>query len=221
MQESFWHQRWAQNEIAFHLRAANPLLVNYFSELAVPVGGRVLVPLCGKTLDIHWLLAHGYRVVGSELSQIAVEQLFSDLGVTPEITIIDHVKRYRAESIDLWVGDIFNLSRSLIGPIDAVYDRGALVALPDPIRARYAAHLTQITAQASQLLISYTYDPSLHAGPPFSVSHEEVGRHYQKYYNLKLLVSADVVGGLKGMYPASENVWHLKKKMEGHPGQLD
>jgi hypothetical protein len=47
----------------------------------------VFLPLCGKTLDIQWLLSRGYGVAGSELSKIAVEQLFSELGVEPNITV--------------------------------------------------------------------------------------------------------------------------------------
>ena len=52
MDPSFWHQRWAKNEIGFHEPKANPLLVTHFNGLSVPTGGRVFVPLCGKTLDI-------------------------------------------------------------------------------------------------------------------------------------------------------------------------
>src|SRR6267154_6543964 len=112
MDGSFWHRKWDRNEIAFHERAANPLLVTYFSDLSLPEGGRVFLPLCGKTLDIHWLLSHGYRIVGSELSKVAVEQLFSELGVEPNMTVVDQITRYSANNIDIFVGDIFGLSRS-------------------------------------------------------------------------------------------------------------
>src|SRR5271170_3364431 len=108
MDGSFWHRKWERNEIAFHQPEANPLLVTYFGDLCLQAGSRVFVPLCGKTLDIHWLLSHGYRVAGSELSKVAVEQLFSELGVEPNITVIDQFSRYSANSIDIFVGDIFS-----------------------------------------------------------------------------------------------------------------
>jgi thiopurine S-methyltransferase len=211
MDENFWHRKWERNEIAFHEREANPLLVTYFKELSLPQGSRVFVPLCGKTLDIHWLLSHGYRVAGSELTKIAVEQLFSKLGIEPNIAVIDQISRYSSNDIDIFVGDIFGLSRSMLGQVDAIYDRAALVALPEPVRDRYAAHLIRITDRAPQLLITHLYDQRLLDGPPFSVSHEEVGRHYQESYDLKLLASVDIKGGLKGKCPAAENVWLLKK----------
>ena len=59
MEPQFWHDRWTKNEIGFHKSDANPLLVKYFTELALPKGSLVFVPLCGKTLDISWLLSNG------------------------------------------------------------------------------------------------------------------------------------------------------------------
>jgi len=100
----------------------------------------------------------------------------------------------------------------LLGPVDAVYDRAALVALPADVRQRYAAHLIEIIATAPQLLICYEYDQTLQAGPPFSVDREELHRHYRESYRLTLLDSADVAGGLKGKCPAKENVWLLNKR---------
>jgi thiopurine S-methyltransferase len=211
MDGSFWHQKWQRNEIAFHEREANPLLVTHFKALASPEGSRVFVPLCGKTRDIHWLLSHGYRVAGAELSEIAVAQLFRELGVDPSKTAIDQLIRYSASNIDIFVGDIFKLSRSLLGHIDAIYDRAALVALPEPMRDRYAAHLIAITDRSPQLLITHLYDQRLLDGPPFSVSDEEVGRHYLESYDLELLASVEIKGGLKGKCPAAENVWLLKR----------
>jgi thiopurine S-methyltransferase len=212
MDGSFWHKKWERNEIAFHEREANPLLVKYFRDLSLPEGSRVFVPLCGKTLDVHWLLSRGYRVAGSELSQIAVGQLFSELGVEPDTTAIDHVSRYSANNIDVFVGDIFGLSRNVLGQIDAIFDRAALVALPEPMRDRYAAHLIEITDRAPQLLITFDYDQRLLEGPPFSVGDEEVGRHYRESYDLRLLASADIKGGLKARCAAAEKVWLLRKK---------
>jgi thiopurine S-methyltransferase len=215
MEESFWRQKWERNEIAFHQAEANPLLVKYFDHLSLQKGSRVFVPLCGKTRDIHWLLSQGYRVAGAELSQLAVEQLFSELGVEPDITVIDTLSRYSAKDIDIFVGDIFSLSRSLLGHVDAIYDRAALVAFPEPMRDRYTVHLVEITGRTPQLLISYEYDQSLLDGPPFSNSDEEVARQYQKCYDLKLLAKVEVQGGLKGVCPATENVWLLEQALPG------
>ncbi len=211
MDAKFWHDRWASNDIGFHKSEANPLLVKYIDELSLAKGSRVFLPLCGKTLDIGWLLSRGYRVAGAELSAIAIEQLFAELGVRPTITRVGTVDHYRAPQLDIFVGDIFKVTPALLGPVDAVYDRAALVALPQEMRARYSAHLMALTAHAPQLLISFEYDQRAMEGPPFSVSEEEIRQHYGHRYDITVLTSLDVPGGLKGRCPATERVYALRK----------
>ncbi|MEO0541183.1 MAG: thiopurine S-methyltransferase [Cyanobacteria bacterium P01_A01_bin.105] len=208
MKPSFWQQKWENNNIGFHKNEANPALVNHFSTLNLPKGQRVFLPLCGKTLDIPWLLSQGYRVAGAELVQMAVEQLFDELGIVPTITDLDTISRYSAPQLDIFVGNIFDLSGSTLGPVDAVYDRAALVALPPDLRLRYTAHLRAITHTAPQLLITFTYDQTLMAGPPFAISREEVHQHYSDTYTLSPIASADIPGGFKGN-AAKEHVWRL------------
>jgi thiopurine S-methyltransferase len=210
MDANFWYQRWAANEIGFHERTVNPLLVAYFNTLALAKGSRVFVPLCGKTLDIAWLLSHGYRVAGAELSELAIQQLFVALGLEPDITSLGEVKHYRATDIDIFVGDIFALTRTRLGSVDAVFDRAALVALPEALRRRYAKHVIELTDHAPQFLITYEYDQKLMDGPPFSVDTEEVRRHYTVSYQLSSLISLEVRGGLKGGCAAQEHVWLLQ-----------
>jgi thiopurine S-methyltransferase len=209
MDTNFWHERWRQNEIGFHEPNANPLLTKNFPELSLAKGSRIFVPLCGKTLDIRWLLSQGYRVAGAELSGLAIDQLFAELGVTPAISEAGKLRHYGAPGIDIFVGNIFDVTGEILGAVDAIYDRAALVALPPEIRVRYTAHLMEITRRAPQLLICFEYDQTLVEGPPFSISDEEVNRHYGKSYTLTLLSTTDVVGGLKGKYPAREHVYRL------------
>ena len=211
MDASFWHQKWKENNIAFHESESNPLLIKYFKELSLAKGSRVFLPLCGKTLDIPWLLSNGYRVAGAELSKIAIDQLFADLGVEPKISRVDQVDHYSAINIDIFVGDIFDLFGKMLGLVDAIYDRAALVALPESMRNRYTVHLKEITNKAPQLLICYEYDQSLMEGPPFSISNEEVNQHYSDSYDLTLMESTNLTGGIKGKCAARENVWLLTR----------
>ena len=213
MEHSFWHDRWATNQIGFHQPAANPLLVTHCAALALPSAGRVLLPLCGKTLDIAWLLAAGYRVVGVELSELAVQQLFAELGATPCIQVLnDALQRYETDKLTVFVGDIFALNREQLGPVDAIYDRAALVALPAALRPRYASHLTAISAGARQLLISFDYEQSQLPGPPFAVLAEELTELYGQHYQLQPLARQPLAGGLKGRCPADEMVWLLQPR---------
>ncbi len=212
MDANFWFQKWENNEINFHEKDTNTLLVKYFEKLALAKDDRIFVPLCGKTLDISWLLLNGYQVVGAELSEVAIKQLFSGLGIEPKISKTGGLKCYSAENIDIFVGDIFKVSREMLGQVDGVYDRAALVALPAEMRKKYACHIIDITDNAPQLLICFEYDQSVMSGPPFSVSNEEIHQHYNSRYNLSLLEERDVPGGLKGKCTALEKLWLLQNK---------
>ncbi|MEL6554408.1 MAG: thiopurine S-methyltransferase [Cyanobacteria bacterium J06621_11] len=211
MDASFWHKKWADNNIAFHNSEANLLLVKHFEALSLAKGSRVFLPLCGKTLDIAWLLSQGYRVAGAELSKVAIAQLFAELGVEPDISDIGEVVYYSAMGIDIFAGDIFDVSGEMLGAVDAIYDRAALVALPREMRDRYTIHLLEITDEAPQLLICFEYDQTLMAGPPHSISNEEVYQHYEDIYVLTLAESEQIPDGLKGRCPATKNVWLLQK----------
>ncbi len=210
MDTKFWLERWQNNQIAFHEGQPNRLLEEHFSSLSLAPGNRVFLPLCGKTRDIAWLLGHGYRVAGSELIATAIDQLFDELEITPGISDAGAHKHYSADGIDIFVGDFFELTADALGPVDAVYDRAALVALPDDMRAAYTRHLTTLSGNAPQLLISYEYDQSEMGGPPFSVGEAEIRRHYKKNYDLTRLASVDIPGGLKRKCAAMETVWLLR-----------
>ena len=209
MDADFWHDKWETQNIAFHQTAGNPLLVAHFDALQLDKNARVFVPLCGKTGDIAWLLAQGCRVVGAELSEIAITQLFAELDVVPVITDLGPLKRYCATGIDIFVGDIFALTAEMLGVVDAVYDRAALVALPDGMRAGYADHVTTITQTARQCVITFTYEQALMNGPPFSVSQAVVRALYEDAYTVTELFTQTFPGGFRGGVPATETVWLL------------
>jgi len=210
MDADFWHKRWRDNQIGFHMSEANPLLVKYFNKLQLAKGSRIFIPLCGKTLDIAWLLSLGYRIAGAELSEAAIKQLFTELDIEPAITLSNNTIHYSAENLDIYVGDIFELSAEKIGSIDAIYDRAAIIALPQPMRIKYTSHLRNITQTAIQLIITYEYDQSLMSGPPFSISEAEINEHYQNYYEITTQQAVNLAPDEKRNFAKKECVYLLK-----------
>lgn len=210
MNPEFWQEKWQKREIAFHQAAANPLLVRWFSQLVLAPGATVFLPLCGKSLDIHWLLAQGYQVIGAELSEMAVQELFAELGLTPVVSSAGNLQLYQADKLQVFVGDIFQLSKHTLGPVAAIYDRAALVALPDAMRQRYAQHLITISQSAPQLVICFEYDQTQLPGPPFSVDSAEMHKLYSSVYSLNCLEKLEVPGGLKRKCQATESGWLLR-----------
>lgn len=209
MEADFWHKRWEDNHIPFHEGKPNALLVRHLGALNLVKGARVFIPLCGKTKDVDWLIGEGYRVVGAELSEIAIQQLFAELGITPSISIVGSQKHYSANGIDIFVGDIFELSADMLGPVDAIFDRAAMVAMPKIMRQHYVTHVSEISNRTPQLLTCYEYDQSLLDGPPFNVEQAEVDELYREFYNVALIERVPLRNGLKGKCPADAALWHL------------
>ena len=215
MEPEFWHEKWQNNQTAFHLSAVNPLLVGYFAELALMPGDTIFLPLCGKTLDIAWLRQQGLHVVGVELHEPAVRALFEGLATPYDVVTEGQFIRYETDNITVWVGDFFELSANMLGTVDAIYDRAAIVALPEAMRIRYSQHLITLAKKAKQLVINYEYDQSVMSGPPFSVSNSALHNYYNADYSMTQLYHGAVEGGLKGRCPATENVWLLVPRMIG------
>ncbi len=209
-ENDLWIQRWKNRELGFNQDKANPFMLKYFSSLDLIRGSSVLVPLCGKTIDISWLLGEGYAVIGIELSEQAIIELFDELSVTPTIETLGELILYSAENLRVFVGDIFKVSPQMLGKIDAIYDRAALVALPTKLRIEYAKHLRLVTNKTPQLLLCFEYEQSLMNRSPYSVDEDEVRRHYDAHYTLELLARENIVGGFKGKLPASEVIWLLR-----------
>jgi thiopurine S-methyltransferase len=209
-ENSLWLERWENREIGFNQVSENIFMVEYFKHLDLDEKSRVFVPLCGKTIDISWLLKQGYDVVAIELSEQAVIELFEELQLKPEILELGTLKHYRVAGLDVYVGDVFDLTEEMIGSVDAIYDRAALVALTKEVRTKYTSHLRKISNGAPQLLLCFEYDQSLMNRTPYSVEENEVKEHYSEHYEVKQLCKEEIIGGFKGKIPASDVVWLLK-----------
>jgi thiopurine S-methyltransferase len=204
MEASFWHERWEKQQIGFHRLEFHEMLRRYFKTVAKP-GARVLVPLCGKSKDMLWLLDAGYKVFGVELSEIAVKQFFQDNDLTPAVTIKGDFKEYAVDKLVIWVGDFFKLTKKDLLVIDAWYDRAAMVALPPEMRSQYVSQLSQQLPQhACGLLITLNYPPSMRKGPPFSINEGEIEASFGQRFSIEQLESGE--GNINGESSADEPV---------------
>ncbi|ALE87356.1 thiopurine S-methyltransferase [Pseudomonas versuta] len=195
MQPEFWHDRWQRNQIGFHQEQVNPCLERLWPQLELLRGARVLVPLCGKSLDLSWLAASGFEVLGVELSQTAVEQFFSEQRVTPQVREQGGFKVYEAGPVTIICGDFFALSAADVAGCAGLYDRAAIIALPPQMRKAYALHLSQILPRDCRgLLITLDYDQHEMKGPPFSVPDDEVQQLLAPAWSLQIVEQPDVLG---------------------------
>lgn len=173
MDADFWLARWQNNELGFQLDAVHPLLQRCLPQVLAQ-HRRVLVPLCGKSLDMCYL-AQYLPVTGVELSQIACHDFFVSNQIAHTVTAQAPFQCYHSEHIALWQGDFFALTKAHLAGAELVYDRAALIALPPQMRQQYAAKLKQLLPSGSTiLLISLEYPQHEKQGPPFSVSEQEL-----------------------------------------------
>lgn len=184
MEHEFWHERWKNREIGFHRHDVHPLLIEHFKALAKP-GATIFVPLCGKSLDMQWLLQQGYQVLGIELSQAAIEEFFAEHNMQPSVHREGPFQAYRAPGITLYQGDFFKLTAKHLHGVEAWYDRAAMVALPPVMRQRYTEHMQHILAiQQPGLLVAVEYPENYWKGPPFAIFSNEIQQAYKARYHV-------------------------------------
>ncbi len=194
MDADFWLQRWQEGRTGFHRSEVMPLLKKHWPVLDVPRGTRVLVPLCGKTLDMMWLASQGLRVCGVELAPLAIGQFFAEQKLGPQSRAAPYGMHYIAGDIEIVQSDIFAIDKSLIAECGAIYDRAALIALPPPMRERYAREIyAALPAGCRGLLITLEYPQHEMEGPPFSVEEREVHRLFGEHWDIDLLERRDIL----------------------------
>lgn len=207
---SAWHERWEAGRIGFHSSEIHDNLVSH-EELFLGDGPhRVLVPLCGKTLDMRWLAERGHQVVGVELVPQAVEEFFEDNKLSPTIEEHEFHVAYHHGDTRILCGDIFKLRQEDLGAIDRVWDRAALVALPPELRGPYVKQLCALVRPGTKFLQNaFQYDQSKMEGPPFSVSDEEVREHYADC-TIDLLEERDALDDLPQFRELGHEHWTVR-----------
>ena len=192
MDANFWHNRWQDNLIPFHKQRTNHFLEKYFDTLELGDSADVLVPLCGKSVDMRWLRERGCTVTGVELSDIAVRDFFNEQGIAASRREDGVFQIWEGEGIKLLCGDFFALDTTHTANISALYDRAALIALPREMRDRYVDHLDSLLApEVPMLLLTFEYPAHEIDGPPFSVDEAEVRELYAGRREVTRLESLD------------------------------
>jgi thiopurine S-methyltransferase len=186
MDPIFWHTRWQNHEIGFHQPVYLDLMVEHWPKLGLATDSQIFVPLCGKSLDMVWLVEQGHRVIGAELSELAVDEFFAERGLTPQTQTAGPFRVKRAGPYELWCGDFFAMPRDALASIAGVYDRASLVAFPPQMQERYASALSAMVPEAApMLLITLDYDQAQMDGPPFAVPREQVQRLYTDRFTIE------------------------------------
>ena len=217
MDPDFWQQRWQQELIGFHQAETNRYLQKYLDGLNLQTGDTVFVPLCGKSLDMWWLHDRGYRVLGVELSAIACQAFFTEAGRHACEKKDGLFGSWKSSDVEILCGDFFDLSPELLPNVRAVYDRAALIALPEDMRRQYVDHLASLLpSDTTGLLITMEYPQKEMQGPPFSVSENEIKELFASKFEIELLEDVDVLAANarfreRGLSDMHEKIYRYKR----------
>ncbi|CAM2909502.1 thiopurine S-methyltransferase [Vibrio diazotrophicus] len=209
----FWHSKWASNQIGFHLDDVNPLLIEHWHRTEPKREDKIFVPLCGKSEDLVWLATKHNQVHGVELSSIAVRSFFAEHFYTPLVIQLNaHHELYQFDELSIYTGDYFTAP---VETYDIVYDRAALVALPEDMRKEYVERLKSLLNPGGRiLLVTLDYEQHEMAGPPFSVPQEEIEQLFAEFSVERLHQDSanpqHPKRAKKGLSRFAEEVWLIK-----------
>ena len=187
MQNSYWLNKWQACDIPFHEAHVNADLITYINTLNLNRGDNIFVPLCGKTKDMLWLAEKEFNIFGVELSPIACNDFFSELNIKPRITQLAKFTKYQHSNIELFCGNLFDLTNIDLPPIHAVYDCKALIALPPDSRKKYYDHIINCIGTKIKILLLTRETTCQVQPPPFPISEEEVNLLYGSCFDVQLL----------------------------------
>jgi thiopurine S-methyltransferase len=169
-----WLDRWENGRTGWHEAGGNSGLRAHWQGN----GGRVLVPLCGKTPDLVWLAERGHEVTGVELAEKAIREFFAEQSLSYVSCDSGHFAAFTCNElpITIWCGDYFAFTAD---PFDALYDRGAIVAVDPDDRPRYVEHTkTLLKPDSAGLIVTLEYDQQVVQGPPWALPAKELETYW-------------------------------------------
>ncbi len=195
MKTDFWIEKWQNQQTGFHKNYTHPLLIKFLNKLELQLGDTVFVPLCGKSVDMLWLNLQGYNVIGVEVSELAVEQFFSENQIAPKRTTIENFNVFTYENITIYQGDFFELSSEHLKNVSAIYDRAALIALPNELVVKYVDKMHHILPKGTlELLVTLEFNKTFGpVGPPFTTPDTKVVELFSEYPSTQLVYQTDII----------------------------
>ena len=190
---NFWINYYETDTVTWQAPVVSPWLHKYMKEFLGTSPKTVFVPLCGKSLDMKLLLEAGHHVVGADCSGIACADFFTENSIpdyVSETVAHSHGKRivrHRSKTlpIELYEGDIFDLTPEIVGSIDAVLDRAALVALPPSIiEDQYLPLLDSLLSkEGGKMLFASVSELPFPKAPPHVYESDMIERLLNKFFS--------------------------------------
>lgn len=186
MKKRFWIDSWKEGgrKTSFHRSDIHPYVLKYLYPEKLK-NKRILVPLCGKSVDLVYFSTYAREVIGVELVTDAVLQFFEEQG----LSYIKEGNVYKSGNLTIINSDFFILYSKDVGHIDIVYDRASLVALPISMRRQYIHKIEELLPPGAQQFVNTLEYYPLKPEPPFSISPQELNNYYGNSHTITHLES--------------------------------
>lgn len=189
MNKTYWLNRWETGNIRFNQPTPHRFLIKHYQSLGLHPHEQVFVPLCGKSIDMIWIMAQDQRVIGVEISPIAILDFLKENKLDAVEFKDGAFQVYQNASFTLYNGDLFNLTAKHLSEIKAVYDRGSLTAMPpNTLRSQYVDWVKNtIPENCKILLVVLEHGAPDVMEPPFSTTLEEVNLCFANQFSVTQL----------------------------------
>ncbi|KAF9916551.1 hypothetical protein BX616_003472 [Lobosporangium transversale] len=177
-----WNELWKHDIHPWDNPTPSPALVEVIEQkpisAQIPKTGNVLVPGCGRGVDVFYLGNEHRKAIGLDISPIAVQQCKD----------IRTQKGIPESHVDFMVGDFFKFDIPA-GGFKLIYDYTFFCAIQPELRPAWGKRMAELIAKDG-ILITLMYPIGTHTdGPPFAVS--EAAYHEQLDLNFECLLIDD------------------------------
>ncbi|XP_029834896.2 probable thiopurine S-methyltransferase [Ixodes scapularis] len=182
----YWSNRWETGNTPWNRPDIHPLLTAHENEvLANKRDAQVFIPLCGKAKEVKWFYDRGHRVAGLEYVEKTARQFFEENKLPYEEATCPVINCKILQTVDkrlrIFVCSVFDLKKESVGPVDIIWDRGALVAVNKEDRSRYISVMRPLMSpDCTYILISVVHDDDSYTGFPTSIPDDTVRELFGK-----------------------------------------
>eukprot|EP01134_Creolimax_fragrantissima_P001545 CFRG1545T1 len=167
-----WKNRWETGSTGWRQEDVNESLLKYKELFTSQSDAKptVFVPLCGSSTDLSYLAKEGMKVVGVEISEMAIETFFTNHDL--KYTKADNV--YTCDSLDItiYVEDLFTFEK--VKNFDFIWDYASFVAIDMELRPIYMDAVGRLLSpNGAWLLVNFDFsleEVKGRAGPPWPIT---------------------------------------------------
>ncbi|XP_048776137.1 thiopurine S-methyltransferase-like [Ostrea edulis] len=189
MTVGMWKECWNTPNVEFHNPDLNELFVKYNNRMLTRPGMRIFVPMCGKAVEMKWLLDHGYKVVGLEVAPVPCKAFFEENNIPYHIKDIHDIHGEKYESLDgnivIYCCDFFHFSREICGDFEAIWDSGGLNSMDVEDRPVYVHRIRTLMGQGCVNMTEFVnFDPSI-VDIPWSMTTVDLQKCFGEGYSIE------------------------------------